>query len=263
MSIRSCSACGHENTHGGPSCDVCGASLPKDSSSSGVPTRPAERNVRRGTKDRPKSARPAGVAKRRWEPWQLVAGGILGAVVIFFLYGELTRYSSSSVSSPGGQPSVAATAAHEEIQRLEESIQKNPSDAASALRLANLLHDNGLRDPHDLVHAIETYRKYLALQPGNPDARVDMGICYFELARTDSMHARDLYQHAAREMEAAFAEHPTHQAAAFNLGVVKLNAGSLEESKAWFQKTIAIDARSALGMRAKELLDQHSSAIPK
>ena len=263
MSIRSCPACGHENTHGGPSCDVCGASLPKDSPSFGVATRPAERNVRRGTKDRPKSARPAGVAKRRWEPWQLVAGGILGAVVIFFLYGEWTRYSSSSVSSPGVRPSTAATAVQEEIQRLEASIQRNPSDAPSILRLANLLHDSGLQNPHDLVHAIETYRKYLALEPGNPDARVDMGICYFELARADSMHARDLYEHAAREMKAAFAEHPKHQAAAFNLGVVYLNAGNLEESRAWFQKAIAIDARSAMGSQAKGMLNQHSFAVPE
>ena len=253
-SVRRCEACGHENRHAGSACEACGASLSHPDASRGDVMKPAKRTVQKGGKEN---------AKRRWEPWQMVAGGILAAVALFFLYSELNRHSPSAASSSSLHPPSVAAAATEEIQRLEESIRRNPSDAASMLRLANLLHDNGLQDPHSLVHAIEMYQRYLSLDPGNPDARVDLGICYFELARVDSVRAGALYADAAREMEKAFAEHPKHQTAAFNLGVVHLNAGDLEQSREWFQKAIEIQPGSALELRAKELLDQHFITTPR
>jgi tetratricopeptide (TPR) repeat protein len=262
-SVRRCEACGHENSYAGSSCEVCGASLSRPDASRGDVMKPAGRKVQKRGKEYAKGVKSARNAKRRWEPWQLVAGGILAAVALFFLYSELNRGSPSAASSNSPQPPAIAAAATEEIQRLEESIRRNPSDAASMLRLANLLHDNGLRDSHSLVHAIEMYQRYLSLDPGNPDARVDLGTCYFELARVDSVRAGVLYADAAREMEKAFAEHPKHQTAAFNLGVVYLNAGDLEESRKWFQKATEIDPGSALGLRAKELLDRHSFTTPQ
>ncbi len=262
--VRRCEACGHENMHAGVACEACGASLSRHQALRGDTVTSAERAAGKRRKEKMKGQKSTRKAKPRWEPWQLVAGGILAAVVLFFLYSELNRHSPSTAAPPASAqaPSMPAAAA-EEIRRLEEAVKTNPSDAASLLRLANLFHDSGLSDPHQLVHAIETYKRYLELDPGNPDARVDMGICYFELARVDSVRQLELHAQATREMERAFAEHPNHQTAAFNLGVVNLNAGHLEESRKWFQKAIEIEPGSALGIRAKDLLEQHVFFTPQ
>jgi tetratricopeptide (TPR) repeat protein len=123
----------------------------------------------------------------------------------------------------------------------------------SQLRLANLLHDNAL-----YRQAVDAYRKYLAGHPGNTNARVDLGICYFELARRDSTGSRDLLKRAIAEMEKAVQTDATHQPAAFNLGIVNLFAGDTQESNRWFKRAIELNANSDLGVRAKKLLEQHS-----
>jgi tetratricopeptide (TPR) repeat protein len=146
----------------------------------------------------------------------------------------------------------------QEIERLQAEADARPSDAPALLRLANILHDNAMRDSRFLLRAIETYKKYLNLQPANPDARVDLGICYFELGRVDSINNRSLFSQAIREMETAFRSSPTHQPAAFNLGIVNLNAGNLEESNKWMKKTVELNQQSELGQRAQRILEQHS-----
>jgi tetratricopeptide (TPR) repeat protein len=145
-----------------------------------------------------------------------------------------------------------------QIEELQRVVDANPTDDASLLRLANMLHDAGLRSPMLLNRAINTYTSYLARRPGDPNARVDMGICYFELARIDTNNTASLFAQAAREMETALKSNPTHQPAAFNLGIVKLNAGNLEEANRWFAKAKEIDPNSDLGKRAQQMIEQHT-----
>jgi len=249
------------NSPGAGFCEACGAQLQHDKAGSTRREQDAKGVQQEKARGRTANQKHGRSVKRSWEPWQLVAGGILIAVVAFFVYTELNRQSPNPPSSEA-RLSPGTAAADQEIDRLEKVVQANPTDAASLLHLANLLHDNGLRDTRYVGRAIEMYKRYLALNPDNPDARVDMGICYFELARTDSIHSAQLYETAAREMEAAFASHPTHQTAAFNLGIVYLNAGKLDQSRTWLQKATQIDARSSLGIRAKELLEQHTFSVP-
>ena len=109
-----------------------------------------------------------------------------------------------------------------------------------------------------LTRAIDAYTKYLKLKPNDPNPRVDMGICYFEMALVDSDNRSSLIAKSIQEMKSVFDANPTHQPSAFNLGIVNLNAGNLEESNKWFRKTVELNPNSDLGKKAQQMLDQHS-----
>ncbi|MEK9136215.1 MAG: tetratricopeptide repeat protein, partial [Bacteroidota bacterium] len=178
---------------------------------------------------------------------------------VFFGYTELSREQLNPATSTVQQNFPAQSAAvQQELDQLQRAVDANPKDEAALLRLANALHDNGIHDPRFLQRAADTYAKYLELKPKDPNARVDMGICYFEMARVDSSNAASLFSRAIQEMQTAFTSNPTHQPAAFNLGIVNLNAGHLEESNKWFKKAAEINPNSDLGKKATQLLEQHS-----
>jgi Tfp pilus assembly protein PilF len=96
------------------------------------------------------------------------------------------------------------------------------------------------------------------MRPNDPDARTDLGMTYFQYAQIDTARGVVLFQQAASEMETAFANSPRHQTSAFNLGVVNLHMGNLEESNKWFMKAVEIDKNSDLGIRAQKILSQHT-----
>jgi Tfp pilus assembly protein PilF len=59
-------------------------------------------------------------------------------------------------------------------------------------------------------------------------------------------------------METVAKNSPTHQPAAFNLGIVNLHMGNLEESNKWFKRAVELDGSSELGMRAQNILQKHT-----
>jgi tetratricopeptide (TPR) repeat protein len=192
---------------------------------------------------------------RRFEPWQVISGVAILALFGFFLYLELSRQPESSGTVMSGPPPVMQPqmAPALDVTPFERAVESNPNDPAALLALANVLHDNG-----GFSRAIETYKKYLKIKPDDPNARVDMGICYYQLGGQDSIHANMLMATAIQEMEIALKGSPRHQPAAFNLGVVTLTLGDLEKSRAWFRKAVELDKSSELGMRAQKMLDQHA-----
>ena len=68
-------------------------------------------------------------------------------------------------------------------------LNSNPEDYKSILELAHLKNDSGLFDA-----AIVNYKTYLDKNPKDADARVDMGVCYFNLQD---------FPNAIKEMETA------------------------------------------------------------
>ena len=129
------------------------------------------------------------------------------------------------------------------IEDLEAKIKQNPEDYTSLLQLAHLKNDSGLFEA-----AIINYKLYLEKNPKDADARVDMGVCYFNL--------KD-FTNAIKEMETSLKYAPNHQIAHLNLGVVNLSAGNLEKSKEWLKKAVGIDPTSEVGTKAQQLLNNH------
>jgi tetratricopeptide (TPR) repeat protein len=179
------------------------------------------------------------------------------ALLAVLLYVELSRdhapvLASAAPQTPVQMPQLQASPAVN-LEPLEAAAAADPENLDALLTLANALHDNG-----QYLRAVETYKKYLHLQPKNPDARVDMGVCYYELGLTDTVNRGRYFDLAIGEMEAAFRSAPKHQPSVFNLGIVHLQKGELEESNRWFRKTVELNAASDLGVKAQRLLEQHS-----
>ncbi len=243
-----CVVCGNSNVNPGKFCEACGAAIPV------VTTRTeAEKPIKRRS------------AKKRLEPWHYFAGVVIVGVLGYFVISELNRESPSLQQNVGtagedhthDDPHGESAAAIRELETLQQKVANNPDDAPSLLRMANILHDLSLKDPRLLVRAVASYQQYLALKPDDPNARVDLGIVYFELARVDTLATRENMALAVREMETVAKAHPDHQPALFNLGIVNLNAGNTKESTAWFRKAIEVNPNSELGKRASQLLEQH------
>jgi Flp pilus assembly protein TadD len=176
------------------------------------------------------------------------------ALVGVVVYTQWTGDSSRPAAQrQNGAPAQAVDPSA--LLRLQQSVEADPNDADALLHLSNALQDNA-----QLERAVETYGRYLAIRPKDADARVDMGICLYQLGLADSALAPSLFARAVREMRTALAGNPAHQPAAFNLAIVFLQMGSLDSSNAWFSRAVAINKTSDLGTRAQRLLDQHSIA---
>jgi tetratricopeptide (TPR) repeat protein len=96
--------------------------------------------------------------------------------------------------------------AESEIKFFQDAAKHDPSNGAIWTNLGNLLMDNA-RYPE----AIDAYEKVLELDPKNVNVRVDMGICYRRVGRSDR---------AAEEFRKAISINPTHPFAHRNLGIV-------------------------------------------
>jgi cytochrome c-type biogenesis protein CcmH/NrfG len=238
-----CKSCGFENDPAAGYCQSCGARL---------------RGISEPTvKQQAKTLQAKG--KHR-DPWPYVALAALVVLVGIIVYTQWDRTSGSQSSTRteagSGQSSAlpaspGANAA--DIFQAQQALAADPNNPGLMLRLANVLHDNG-----QYLKAVESYRKYLALHPEDPDARVDLGICYYQLGLADSSRGRESFGVAIREMREALRHTPRHQPAAFNLGVVFLQMENLDSSNYWFHRVVEFDKSSELGLRAQRILKEHA-----
>lgn len=173
----------------------------------------------------------------------IFAAGIIAIFIIMYATGTFDSPQISQTSLPTQSGSGVDLNNLNMINQLEEKLKLNPEDYKTLLELAHLKNDSGLFE-----QAIMNYKTYLERHPEDADARIDMGVCYFNL--------RD-YDNAKKEMLKALEYSPKHQIGHLNLGVVTLSAGNREESKDWFQKAIEIDPTTEVAKRAEELLKSH------
>jgi tetratricopeptide (TPR) repeat protein len=241
-----CKLCGSENPVGTKYCSACGAVLKSDASES-LPRRSppdrktlddSRRRVHPGQKQRAQAAR--GLSHG-----EIIAlfGGLLVIGVIII---GVTRNQTKSVASDSTTQNAVGPTLLQDIEQLRKIVGADSTNAGATLRLANLLHDGKFMD-----QAIIYYKKYLALNEGDPDARVDLGICYYERGDKDK---------AIAEMKKALKYAPKHQLAYFNLGIVNLGSGNLEEATNWFKKCIDVAPGTETARRAQELISQHTGS---
>lgn len=271
-----CSTCGFQNPAGTKSCSSCGASLKGAEISQGdlqsltgkveaasVGNLEAEQK-RTGSKDSParrekhnevraKSSQSPSRKKFHLNTTQvatIVAALLLGSI---FVYGVVsTKSVAPQADNASGSTAQQQTTTNQpsadvlnEIDRLREVVDKNPSDLVSTLRLSNMLQDNGMYD-----QAVIYYKRYLDKIPGNTDARVDYGVTLDESGHT---------QEAIDQLNQAVKMNPKHQKAYFNLGIIYLNAGEIEKSNDALKKCVHIDPQSDVGKQAQQILLQHAN----
>ena len=243
-----CSTCGSENAADAGFCGSCGAKLKVQGAVQSAKQQPNQgRPV-------PKQGKARAEKKNRESSnpmfsWKVIFG-FLGVLLILVVALELFPSRDRQTAQPTSTTPQAPAANMQltsQISDLEKRVAADPNDMKSILTLANVCQDGRFFDK-----AIVNYRKYLEKNSKDADARVDMGICYFETSNLDT---------ARKEMEQALKYDAKHVAAHFNLGIVSLRAGKVKEANEWFKKTIALAPNSDMGQQAKQILDQHSSPL--
>ena len=126
--------------------------------------------------------------------------------------------SATQHTDPNAQAALAQAAAP-----LLETVNKDPNDFDSLVKLGNLYYD-GQQYPS----AIQYYERALTIHPDNPDVRTDMGTAYWYSGNADK---------ALSAMEGSLKYRPGHPQTLFNLGWVRWQgkqdpAGAIE---AWQQ----------------------------
>jgi cytochrome c-type biogenesis protein CcmH/NrfG len=232
-----CSECRNEIRWGEKFCGSCGR--PVEWPSGKTEASEQKRSVKE-EKQKTRSASPPAVS------WKMMVGFAVflvgGVIVLELLTGTKTVPVQPAQMS---QPAGANMEAMNHLRELEQQVSANPSDTKLRLHLANFAHDNRFYDK-----AIEQYRKYLESEPRDPDALVDLGICYNDVGNLDE---------AKIWMKKALENSPKHVLAHFNLGIVHLKAGEVEQANEWFRKTVQLDPNSEVGKRAQSLLEQHGA----
>lgn len=237
-----CGLCGNLNSSDAAFCESCGSVLSRKQVSDARPG---------GKKTIPREgvSSPLNVL----QSWKMTVGvAILLAAVI--VVAKVTRNTNGVPNQPKPAAMEAIT---QEIESLQKSVDANPNDLHTLLQLANRL-----QDARFFSKAISIYAQYLGLDPSNADARVDLGICYFELALSDTGRKSDYLGSARREMEKALEYAPNHQRAHYNLGIVSLHAGDVVRANEWFRKCVVIDSTSEIGKKAQLLVNQHTFNQP-
>lgn len=81
--------------------------------------------------------------------------------------------------------------------------------------------------------AIDCYKAVIAINPGNLDAKTDLGVCYAE-GTPDPMQGIMLLREVVQEK-------PTHENAQFNLGVLSVKSGQLDKAVDRFNKVLELN----------------------
>jgi tetratricopeptide (TPR) repeat protein len=237
-----CPVCGEENDPLEVSCTTCGADLIKTETSAA----PAGKVYEPKLKKKPAAQSPPANGKKSLPLKNVLAIVIIILLIIFvilLLSGVFEPVQQVQHNVPRTENPGVDLNRLEHINELERQAAENPNDPDILLHLANTQSDAGFFE-----RAIDSYQKYLALRPEDADARIDLGVCYFNLKN---------YPRAAEEMERALNYSPRHQIGHLNLGIVNLADGKIEVSKQWLAKAVEIDPESEAGRRAKSLLDSH------
>ncbi len=130
--------------------------------------------------------------------------------------------SQAGVNEPGtraGTPDAARVNPMAAIEELRAALERNPNDTEALRVLANLN-----LEIQRWSRAEELYRRYLALRPGDADARTDLGVTLRAQGRTED---------ALKEFQAVREADPHHWQARFHeILVLAFDQGQLEAAEA-------------------------------
>lgn len=131
----------------------------------------------------------------------------------------------------------------QQLGEMENRVKAQPENLEMMLELAHGFNDAGVADK-----AIFYYQKYLGLKPQSPEVIIDMGTCYFNLKK---------FEQADSIMRTALKLAPDHPIGLYNLGIVNLSKGDVNESKKWFERVIKVHPNSKQAEQAKKILESH------
>lgn len=247
-----CPACGYPLKPGLEACPNCGeipGALPVDvdpieTVPPVVPPRPSAGNPTLGKK-KPRVT----VLQQNPTPslsqvpqslWMILGVAVVAAFIAGYLIGSGGSTGPASVSAPAAPGSTGPAVDLAKLNSLRSAVEADPANTQALLTYANALHDSRMFD-----QAIVAYNSYLEKIPDDPNARVDLGVIYFEMQ--DYAKAKSLMLEAVQK-------HPDHQLGLYNLGIVTMNMGNTAEARSWFTKAKDLDPANEIGQQSASQL---------
>ncbi len=249
-SLITCQMCGFQNKPESLNCESCGVPTGSEVAKAVESTKSTE-NVPATEKTPPLKT------LQSWKITVAMAAVFIIVLVLLQSSEEKIEPTPKQVAPMQRQQPAVPQEMLQEVQALEDAVQKNPDDMQTQLRFANRLQDVRM-----FSRAVTEYQKYLEKNPTDPNARVDLGVSYFELSLIDSVKHHEYLMSAEKEMETALQHDPKHQLGYFNLGIVSLHMGNMDKAKSWFQQCATLDSTTETGMKAKMLIQQHTFNNP-
>ena len=265
VEILVCENCGDENPSDNEVCDGCGIKLKGAVTQKMVEVKqPVTERAGKPQQQKP-SEKQAAKKKKKTKPTKKLESqkeekefdtkkiyliiSVISIFIVIILFSSGVFDSSVTEVNTNVNPTQSSGSgidlgSLQKINNLEAKLNANPDDTKTLLELAHLNNDSGFYDK-----AIPLYQRYLEKFPEDADARVDMGVCMYNLRDFDG---------AIREMKKALKYAPNHQIGHLNLGVVNLTLGNNDEAREWFQKAYDLGPETDVGKRAKELLNSHN-----
>jgi cytochrome c-type biogenesis protein CcmH/NrfG len=179
----------------------------------------------------------------------LIAGAIVVAAVIVFV-GSANHSGSAAPAQPAANatslppdhPTIGPAPDYSEmIAALKAKLDKNPSDTQTMTALGTAYF---MSEQYDKAEAL--FVRALRLRPGDPDATAQLAMVY---------HAGGNDAKAKSLIRGVLKKRPKFQEAHYDLAIIYFSQGRMEQAKAEWQKTAAIDPTSKLGKQAQNFVD--------
>ncbi len=193
----------------------------------------------------------------------IAAAVVVAAVVVFVGTANHTSGSSSkqpvanATSLPPGHPSVNQNGAasgspsadfSKMIAGLRAKLDKNPTDAATIDALGTAYF---MSEQYD--KAATAFTRVLSLHPGDAGATVRLAMVY---------HAKGNDKKATSLIGGVLKKRPTFQEAHYDLAIIYFSQQKLDQAKAEWEKTAAIDPQSKIGRQAQNFVDLMEGRTP-
>ena len=149
-----------------------------------------------------------------------------------------------SSNAPSRQPNVISGPPAEMtgVAELRSALIADPDNPALNLQMGNELFDIG-----NYRESVVYYRRVLDIDSMHIPARIDLGVCYFNLNLTDS---------ALIEMKKALEIDPGHVRGLFNIGVIYYNIGRNVEAQKYWEQLIRQHEASQEAQLARQMLEK-------
>jgi tetratricopeptide (TPR) repeat protein len=187
-----------------------------------------------------------------------IAGVFFGILVGWMLGTQQASTTAASAApaqavSPAGGAGQGQTAPPFDENRaatLRAAIDKDQSDAASRVQLADLYFD-----AERFAEAAKWYEEALAVDPKNVNASTDLGIAYYYMNQADR---------ALAQFERSLAIDPKHTKTLLNIGIVKaFGKQDLDGASQAWERLLEIAPNSPEAGMARQALQGLRSAHPE
>lgn len=177
-------------------------------------------------------------SRRRLYSW-----AVLSLLILAFVGTSAFQFAPLLFHKPQAASGASAdqAAMRSQIRQLETLVRQHPMDEGMSQTLGNLLYDSG-----DYAAAARTYKKVLALDPGNPDVRVDYGTCLYYQRQP---------MEAIAEFKRVLTTHPRFVNAMVNMGIVYDSLGQGDQAAQQWHTALELTTDPKIKAKIKDLLD--------